>query len=216
MKQRLRISRKQFILGYRLGFSVLVTAAVAAQLAEGLERSSGFSMVNFFSYFTVETALFGVVTLLMSAYMLRMGQKDRQLEVLRGAATLYMAVTGIVYTLFLRSVEIQHSVAWSNAVLHYIFPIVMLFDWLYVRSPNKITGKQAMRWLIYPIIYAVYILIRGPFARHWYPYSFINVAEHGYTRVIFSLVIIAACTAILALVIVRLPEFVAENKKLKS
>src|ERR1700722_12272184 len=151
MKKRLSLSRKQFILGYRLGFSVLVTAAVAAQLAYGLERSSGFSMVKFFSYFTVESNLFGVVPFLMSAYALRMGQKDRKLEMLRGAATLYLVVTGIVYTLFLKSVEDQHNIAWSNAVLHYIFPIAILLDWLYARSPNKITQKQAMSWLIYPV-----------------------------------------------------------------
>lgn len=212
MKKRLSLSRQQFILGYRLGFSILVTAAVAAQLAYGLERAPGFSIVNFFSFFTVESNLFGVVTLLMSAYSLQSGQKDKQLERLRGAATLYMVVTGIVYTLFLRSVEVQNSVAWSNAVLHYIFPVAILLDWLYVRSPYKITDKQALRWLIYPVLYGVYCLVRGPFAHHWYPYPFINVVRHGYGRVIVSILVIGVFTAALALVINRLPQRISDRR----
>ncbi|HEY5152538.1 MAG TPA: Pr6Pr family membrane protein [Candidatus Saccharimonadales bacterium] len=201
------MSKKQFIIAYRLGFALLVAVAIAGQLAHSLENTQGFSIVNFFSFFTIQSNLFGAVTFLMSAYVLYKGRKDPQLESLRGAATLYMVITGVVYSLLLTGVEVDNSVAWSNAVIHYIFPVVILLDWLYIPSVRKFRAKQSLLWLIYPIIYGAYSLFRGPLAHHWYPYPFINASQHGYDRVALNCVIIAAGAAVLALVIGRLPEF---------
>jgi hypothetical protein len=201
------VNKKQFILTYRFGFAVLVTAAVVAQLAHSLQFVQSFSIVNFFSYFTIESNLFAVVTFMMSGYFLYKKKKDPQLESLRGAATLYMLITGIVYNLLLSGISVDNTVVWSNDVIHRVFPLVVLFDWLFVPAIRKFKVKQALLWLIYPLAYAAYCLIRGPFARHWYPYSFINVIQHGYGRVVLNCAVMAVGAVVLALALVRLPTF---------
>lgn len=199
------MDKKQFVVAYRLAFAVLIPVTIAVQLAYSLEQAQNFSTVNFFSYFTIQSNLFAAVILLMSAYVLRKRKKDPQLESLRGAAVLYMVVTGIIYNLLLRGND-GTLLAWVNDVLHRVVPLVMLFDWLYWRSVRKFSAKEALLWLIYPVVYAAYTLVHGPLARHWYPYPFISVALHGYARVALNCVIIAICMLVLALVLSRVPR----------
>lgn len=193
-------------MAYRLGFAVLIPVTIAIQLAHTLEQVQNFSIVNFFSYFTIESNMFAAVILLMSAYFVWKRRKDPQLESLRGGAVLYMVVTGIIYNLLLRGESLGSLLPWVNDVLHRVFPVVMLFDWLYCPPKRKFTAKEALLWLIYPVVYAVYTLVHGPLARHWYPYPFIDVAQHGYARVALNCVVIAISVAVLALVLAKLPR----------
>lgn len=205
------VTKKQFVVNYRLGFAVLIPVTIAVQLAHSMERTPGFSLVNFFSYFTIQSNLFAAVVLLMSAYVLWKHKKDPQLESLRGAATLYMVVTGIIYNLLLRGDSLGTLLPWVNDVLHRLVPVVMLFDWLYYPTPRKFSFKEALLWLIYPLVYAAYTLIHGPFAHYWYPYPFIDVAQHGYARVALNCVVIAISMVVLAIIIARLPKLAAER-----
>jgi amino acid transporter len=209
------VNKKQFVTAYRLGFAFLIPVTIAIQLAYSLERAQNFSMVNFFSYFTIQSNLFAAVVLLMSAYVLWKRKKDPQLENLRGAATLYMVVTGIIYSLLLRGDNLGTLLPWVNDVLHRLVPIVMLLDWLYYRPERKFTTKEALLWLIYPLTYVAYTLVHGPLARHWYPYPFLNVALHGYGRVALNCVVIAISMLILALAIAKLSrlQFSSPDKR---
>ena len=200
------MNKKQFVLAYRLGFAILIPVTIAIQLAHSLEQTQNFSTVNFFSYFTIQSNLFAAVVLLMSAYVVWKRQKDPQLESLRGAAVLYMVVTGIIYNLLLRGDSLGSLLPWVNDILHRVFPIIMLFDWLYCRPERKFSAKEALLWLIYPVVYVVYTLVHGPLARHWYPYPFISVALHGYARVALNCLVIAFSMLVLALVLARLPR----------
>lgn len=203
------MSRNQFRITYKVAFALLALGAMIAQLSNGLENKD-FSVVNFFSYFTIESNLFAAVTLLMSAQAILSKRKDSELDSLRGAATLYMLVTGIVYNLLLTGVEVHTPLPWVNAVLHYIFPLIVLLDWLYDRPERKFTQRQVMFWLSFPLIYAGYTLVRGHFA-HWYPYPFIDVAKHGYSSVALSCLVVVAGLIGLSLIVARLPQKLQQN-----
>ncbi|HTB48557.1 MAG TPA: Pr6Pr family membrane protein [Verrucomicrobiae bacterium] len=208
------MTKKQLLPSYKIAFAVLVLVTIVAQLSHSLQQS-GFSIVNFFSYFTIESNLFGVTMLLLSAYYLVSRKKpDTQLDSLRGAATLYMVVTGIVYNLLLAHINVQITLPWVNTVLHQIFPVVMLLDWLIDPPKRTISTKQALRWLSYPLLYAAYTLIRGPLAHRWYPYPFINAAQHGYARVLLNCVVLAITVFVLAVIVRSLPKLT--RAKLKS
>lgn len=209
------MNKQQFVITYRLAFAFLIPITVAIQLAYSMEQASDFSVVNFFSYFTIQSNLFSALIFLMSAYVLWKHRKDPRLESLRGAATLYMVTTGIIYNLLLRG-DNGTLLPWVNDVLHRIFPIVMLFDWLYCRSERKFSLKEALLWLIYPVIYAAYTLIHGPLARDWYPYPFLNAAQHGYARVGLNCVVIAIGCLVLAIAIARLPRLYRSPSKKTS
>lgn len=206
------MDKRRFIIAYRVLFSALVMAAIVSQLSHSMQKD-GFNVINFFSYFTIQSNIFGVVMLLISADLLFWKRKrDHELEMLRGAATLYMVTTGIIYGLLLSGAHVQITLPWVNDVLHRIFPLVMLFDWLYDRPTHKITPKQSLLWLVYPVLYLVYTLVHGPLANYWYPYPFLDVSEHGYAAVLINSLALAVVIAALARMLLWLPKWVKPRR----
>jgi hypothetical protein len=175
---------KKLMVFYRVVVGFVVLAAVIAQLRHGMQ-SSTFSVANFFSFFTIESNIFGAIVLLASVFI-----RSKKLDYLRGAATLYMAITGVIYIILLSGADVQTPLPGVNIVLHYAFPVAMLLDWVVYKPQQKISFKKSLAWLIFPIAYAVYSLVRGHFA-HWYPYPFIDVDKLGYWQVFLNCLIIA-------------------------
>lgn len=199
--------KRQFLIAYKLFFAALVFITVTAQLYHSIPKT-GFSYANFFSYFTIQSNLFAAVTLLVTADLLFWKRKrNHEQEMLRGAATLYMVTTGIIYGLLLAHINVQITLPWVNDVLHRIMPLVMLFDWLYDKPARKITARQSLLWLIFPAVYVVYTLLRGPHIHDWYPYPFLNPAEHGYFMVAINCITIGVVVYGLAQIIRLLPKW---------
>lgn len=154
---------------WRLAFAALAAAAVIDIVVEGLPHAS-FSIANFVSYFTIESNLAGIVVL--SAAAVRVPMPPR-FEAIRGAVTLYLVVTGIIYNALLRDVGVGIAAEWTNVVVHLVMPVVVLFDWLLVPPARAIAARTALIWLAYPLCYLAYSVVRGPIV-DWYPYPFID------------------------------------------
>jgi hypothetical protein len=169
---------------YRLLFAALAIAAIGTQFAH-LLRVHG-SPVNFFSFFTIESNIFAAAVLIYGAPHRPEPTTERH-DLLRGAATTYMTVTGVVYALLLSDLApgTDSTISWVNWVLHRIFPIVTFADWLIVPPTHRLSVKRALVWAVFPFVYAVYALTRGAIV-HWYPYPFLNVDEHGLGRVLLT------------------------------
>jgi len=179
---------------YKLGFPLLVFAAVIAEFTQ-LEHTA-FRIINFFSYFTIESNIFASIILLISGVFVLRGKSSQTFSYIRGAATLFMVITGVVYTLLLA--DSGHS-SWMNTVLHYAFPIVMFVDWLLDRA-RPIDLLKSLWWLAFPIIFLVYSLVRGAIV-HWYPYPFLDVTKHGYGKVALTSCFIAAAGVFLTVLL---------------
>jgi len=177
---------------YRLFFGLLVVAAIIAQLNFGLQQST-FSIVNFFSFFTIESNVFAALTFIVLAFLPIKNTQTRALW--RGAMVVFMTTTGLVYIVLLSGLEesLQTPIPWVNAVLHYIMPIAVLIDWLIALPSLRIAFKDAIVWLFFPLAYVAYSLIREV-AVDWAPYPFLNPdLEHGYVGVFVMSTVIAAC-----------------------
>src|SRR5690606_15191851 len=120
------IKNKNVLIGYKLFFSLLGFSAIITEIATIIERGH-FNPVNFFSYFTIETNILVVVTLILSAIAVAMG-KNSKLDILRSAVTVYILIVGIGFSVLLAGIEssVLTAVPWDNVVLHYIMPIAML------------------------------------------------------------------------------------------
>jgi hypothetical protein len=177
------MTRSRLLAPARLALGALTIAAVIAQYAHRANPSA-FYTVNYFSFFTNESNLFATALLLYGAYLgLRRGGGERSslYDLLRGAAVIYMTITGAVFVLLLS--PSHEAVPWANAVVHYGMPIVIVLDWLLDPPRARITWRRATRWLIFPAVYFGYTLIRGAIVG-WYPYPFLNVTVHGYGGVV--------------------------------
>jgi hypothetical protein len=136
----------------------------------------GVSEGDYFSYFTVLSNLFATAMLLHGA--LRPARtRSRTVELLRGAAVVYILTTGFVYLLLLSG----HAPAypWVNAILHYLMPVAMTLDWL--SDPPSVRldpARTLVMWMAFPLLYVLYTLARGAIV-DWYPYFFVNPHRNG-------------------------------------
>jgi hypothetical protein len=177
-----------------LGFSALVTE-IATLAAKGR-----FNAGDFFSYFTVEANSLTVISLLVGACAVAARHESTALDFFRGAVTLYMTTTILIFIVLLSGYPSEDltAVPWDNTVLHYIMPIVMMVDWLIAPRFRPVPISRSFIWLAFPLAYLFYSLIRGSIVG-WYPYPFMNPSTHGWAvLVITSLVIAVVLTAIAA------------------
>lgn len=174
--------KRHAVAGIRLFFGLLTLTAVAVQYVHLLRTIPNYNSLNFFSFFTIESNIFAGVMLIMTAFLIGKKKYIEGLQLWRGAATLYMTITGIVYALLLSGINVDTSIQWVNVVLHYILPVVMLADWLLVRPRKPIAFRRALVWLVFPVVYLAYSLVRGA-ATGWYPYPFLNPGENGYAGI---------------------------------
>ena len=203
---------RALFIALRVAGALAVVAAIVGQLIVSLDfwtatevRDISTSVTNFFSFFTIQANVASAVTLAIGAVLLLRGGADavdpRWYGVLRACVTTYMVTTGVVYNLLLRGVELPQgsTLGWSNEVLHVVIPIVLLVDWLFAPGRRRLGWGVVGIIVIYPIVWIVYTLIRGPFifndltqAMGWYPYPFLNpLGEGGYGTVVLYSAIIA-------------------------
>lgn len=184
---------KKFLLAYKVGFGLLGFSAIITEIAVLIERKL-FDFWNFFSFFTVESNIIAASALFVGAFALLIHERPRWVDALRGAAALYMLITGIVFSVLLSGLDpnILTAVRWDNTVLHYIMPAVLVIDWFIDPPKHRFVFSKAMYWLVYPISYVVYTLVRGVFVE-WYPYPFLDPATNGYAGVF----IVSVCITII-------------------
>ncbi|WP_433325089.1 Pr6Pr family membrane protein [Spirillospora sp. CA-294931] len=157
-----------------------------------LSRRPGTDAVDYFSYFTILSNLVGAAALL--AGTVPAWRSRRWLDWLRGAAALYLAITGIVYAVLMGG-EAAH---WTGWVQHRIMPVAMPLDWLLIAPAGRLpTWRTLLGWLAFPLGYLVYTLAHGA-ATSWYPYPFLNAARYGYTVVTGYTIGIAATFVVFA------------------
>lgn len=176
--------------GIRLAAGLLTLGAISLQLFDSITK--GRDVANFFSFFTIQSNLLVALLLMTVGIYVLLGKSGRSVAYLRGALTLYMTMTGIIYVLLLSGYEqgLQTTIPAVNIVLHYIMPVVVLLDWLIFPPQKRLLFQKALAWLVYPILYLAYSLVRGIFVG-WYPYPFIDPVTSGWPNLIGTSLVIA-------------------------
>jgi hypothetical protein len=137
-------------------------------------------LTNYFSYFTILTNL--LVTLVFTWVAIAPPGPPAALQ---APTAVYIVVVAIGYSLLLRSAwdpEGLQKVA--DVMLHDIMPLLYVIFWMaFSRRLRAFRWKHAFLWLIWPLIYLLYSMVRGQLTR-WYPYPFLDPGDYGYPRVI--------------------------------
>ena len=66
-----------------------------------------------------------------------------------------------------------------DRLLHYVMPALYLLFWLLFVRKGEARWIQALHWLIYPVAYGAYVMIRGAFTG-LYPYPILDAGRFGY------------------------------------
>lgn len=100
------------------------------------------------------------------------------------AAAVYIAVVGATYSIALRELwSPQGAQRLADHLLHDVMPIAYLVFWAIFVPKDSLRWKDAVKWLSFPGIYLIYMLVRGA-ATGVYPYPFVDVRKLGYPRIL--------------------------------
>jgi hypothetical protein len=175
--------------------------AVIAQLALMLENrvvAIPETLVRFFSFFTILTntlvAVFFTGQLQKAAITGKAGWLT--------ALTSYILVVGIVYQVLLRHLWHPAGLQWVvDELLHTVVPLLVTVFWYFFEDRSAVHYKQLPRWLIYPLVYFAYTLIRG-LVTGYYPYPFIDVKKLGLSWALLNGVFILVFFVVIQFVLV--------------
>ncbi len=165
------------------------------------------TIIRYFSFFTLLTNILVALcaTILLLKPLSRWGKFFSNRKTLT-ALTVYIVIVGFVYNLILRFLwkpeGLQHVV---DELLHTLIPILFLLYWIVSVPKSELKWKDVLVWLIYPLIYVLYILLRGAMSG-FYPYPFINVIDLGYNNVAINICLIASAFLFLSLLLVAIAK----------
>lgn len=182
-----------------VGWSALV---LQASLTIGLVRRGGGTLVDglvvLAGYFTILTNLIVAATLTAIAIGRAVGVS------LIGAATLFIAIVGIVYSLVLRA--LWNPDGWQKVAdmgLHDAVPLLAVAFWFAFVPKGGLAWRDPVIWLAFPLAYFVHALLRGA-TTGWWAYPFLNADALGHATVLRNAVILTAAFLGLGLVLVAL------------
>lgn len=186
----------------RIGCGLLAVAALTA-LAWHAART-GRSLPVLFSSFAVESAVAAAVVLLWGglSYPLRRWRAWFVPDLLRGAVTLYLLAAGLVHAVSPLRPPAPHTLAWADAAVHQVLPLVLLADWLTVPPYRRLHLVEAARWLAWPVLYLAAVLLAGQVV-HGYPYPFTDPRPGGYLRVLLGCALLSLIVTGLAMLVAR-------------
>lgn len=161
----------------RLWRFVLLCVAVTGEVFANIEhfRSGEDTYADRVSYFTVQSNWLVIAVLLLC--LLPRDRLGNWFDAVRGAVSFYIFMTGLIVMLILQSpseVLFNWDVTFNEMTSHRLIPLFLLLDMLIVPWRNRPVFLRPLVWIIYPILFLVYSLVRGSITG-WYPYPFLDM-----------------------------------------
>ena len=132
---------------------------------------------RYFFYFTIQSN----IAVAWATYLLARGRESDTgfFRVLRLDAVLSIAVTGVVHWFLLRPIlDLEGASFVADKLLHVVVPLLAAIGWLVFGPRGLLRSSDVPPALVWPVAYLLLILATGPIF-DWYPYPFLDVAEHG-------------------------------------
>ncbi|GAA4099543.1 Pr6Pr family membrane protein [Nonomuraea soli] len=167
----------------------IVAAAVTGVVIDWVEAGFLASM----AYFTIQS------NVLVAAYYLYRLSGRRTSARLKGAVTLVITVTGLIYNTVLTHFGNPFAALAegtpkdvANFLLHVVVPVLALADWLLFDRDLRPRWSDALLWLLYPLAYGIFAVTRGllldPATPKRYPYPFLDLDVLGWGGLITNMI----------------------------
>ncbi|MDT0452766.1 Pr6Pr family membrane protein [Streptomyces hesseae] len=189
--------------------------ALAALTGIALDTIESGDLLRLFSYFTIQSNILLAIACAWSAHRAWTGRPALSPRI-TGGALLYISITGLVFHFvlsndssgFAMTSERTPLESIANHLLHTATPLAAALDWLVLTAPGAFLLRHAGQWLLYPLLYLPFALIRGalldPGTEGRYPYPFLDVDLHGYAGIAQNAIVFGLAFYALALTLVLL------------
>ena len=187
-----------------------LVGSVIWQVADRI-RADLFRPTEYFAYFSITSAIFAGVVLLISGLVLLRGKSESErLNIIRLIAVVSMIIVGVVYHALLGDSALDprdYGYDWPrvpNAIIHTYAPILIVLDYLISLKGPRPKLRQALWVVIYPLAWLGLSIIRG-LSDGWWPYWFINPgSEGGVVGMLTYIAVIAAAFIVLGFIVLGL------------
>lgn len=163
------------------------------------------TIIRFFSYFTILTNI--LVAIGFTSLVLNKGDGFFSKISNLTALVVYILIVGIVYNIILR--WLWQPEGWqrlADELLHVGVPVLAFLYWFFYHRKVVIPWKKSFYWLIYPLVYCLYVLLRGSTSK-FYPYPFIDVEQLGYPAVVINCLYVTAAFLLVSLLLIAAGRF---------
>lgn len=145
--------------------------------------------LDYFGYFTNQTSLIAAGVLIGTGFLGVSGRRAPSwLTLLRGLVTAYLIVVGVIYNVLVPGTG--SAPPWVSVVLHVVFPVVVVLDWLLVGDHPRLPWRLLWLLLPYPVMWLIVVLLRGV-TDGWVPYGFL-LPERGPLSLLLHIVVLLA------------------------
>lgn len=189
---------------------VLLQFVLSMQLAIANGKGIVGGIISYFGYFTILTNILVALTLSIPliAPTSPLGRFFSGPDIVTAVATAITLVGGAYFFLLRNVWDPQGWQLIADVVLHYVTPMLFLVHWWLSVRRKSLTLSDIPKWMLYPLAYMGYTLIRGKLIG-LYPYYFIDVSALGYPKAIanaMGLLLAYALVAAVLVAIVRLNQ----------
>jgi hypothetical protein len=195
--------------------AVLLQIALAVRTVTAAGQSPIAGVINTLSYFTILTNL--IVAIVSTAAALHSTTSNAPDSFLSRTSTLsavavYIFIVGLTYSLLLRSIWDPTGLSLVlDVALHDITPILYVLYWFFFVPKGTLRWSDPVYWLIYPVLYVLYCLIRGAITG-LYSYYFVDVTLLGYPKALLNTALLLVGFWIVALIVVAIDRFVGRSR----
>ncbi|MDQ6702595.1 MAG: Pr6Pr family membrane protein [Pseudomonadota bacterium] len=172
-------------------------------------------LLDYFSFFTIETNL--LVALVLTIFCAR-PQAERFLTrpSVKSALVVYIIIVGVVYAVLLRNLWHPHGLQLlADLLLHDAIPFLYPFYWLAFLSKGSLRWSDPAWWLVYPVLYFLYSMLRGA-AFGTYLYPFFDAAQLGFARVWVNGIVLLAAFIGLGVVLTAIDHALSSDDRGRS
>jgi hypothetical protein len=176
-------------------------------LLKGSEFTFFSAVVRFFSFFTIltNTIVFFCSALLLFGGKCKLNSFFKKCTTIT-AITVYILIVGMVFNFLLRSlIDLKGHHLIVSEIFHTVVPVLFLLYWLFFVSPEKISFKVILFWLIYPIMYIIYTLFHG-IMTNFYPYPFIDVTKLGFETAFVNGTFVLIAFVVLSVILISISK----------
>lgn len=195
---------------YDIALMLITLSGVILQLSESS------SIANSLSYFTIQSNLLIVISLLATSFLSStgLGRFCNRISV-QSAITMYIIIVSLIYNFAIRSTWVQPypQVIYDN-ILHVITPFFYVLRWAFFVSKGTLKWTKGILWLIYPLTYLAYSVIRGAIVG-WYPYFFVDLNKITVAETVRNSLLVLGVFLIISLLIIGIDKMTGRMCKKK-
>ncbi len=172
----------------RLWHAALAALAAFALIGQtALISHNDGSLINLFSYFTIQSNILVLIAAVLIT--VRPDRGGTPFGILRLAGLVGITLTGFIFATVLAGVADFSGIAWwYDKIFHYVVPAMAVIGFVFIRPRTRL-DTSAMWFAAWPVAWLAYTLIRGGVSHpnfplsstrtSDFPYDFLDYDRHG-------------------------------------